>query len=247
MSIVQGIRFARQRIDAAVQAAGRTDDVELQLAVKTRSPQDCYAAASALEQLGLPVLLGHNRVQEAAATLADIRRCNAARIHLIGPLQSNKVNQAIRCVDAIDTIDRIDLIDRLDARLDAQLPVLIQVNVSAEATKSGISPVHAQRLVEAIMDSEHLRFDGYMTVGLNSPEEKPVRTAYAELRKLRDNTAEHIGVAPASLTLSMGMSGDLEWAIAEGATRVRLGTAIFGARPYPHSACRRQPENPRPR
>ncbi|WP_026460075.1 YggS family pyridoxal phosphate-dependent enzyme [Schaalia suimastitidis] len=230
MSILQGIRSARERIDAALQAAGRTDDIELQLAVKTRSPQDCYAAALALEQLGLPVLLGHNRVQEATATLAEIRRCNAARIHLIGPLQSNKINHAIRCVDAIDTIDRIDLIDRLDARLNTALPVLVQVNVSAEATKSGVAPAQALRFVDAIMDSAHLRFDGYMTVGLNSPEEKPVRTAYSVLRKLRDNTAERIGVDPTSLTLSMGMSGDLEWAIAEGATRVRLGTAIFGAR-----------------
>lgn len=230
MGIREGIEAARARIEAALQACGRIDTVHLQLAVKTRSAEQCREAAATLADLGLPILLGHNRVQEARATAEAIREVPGARIHLIGPLQTNKINMALSCVDAIDTVDRADLARRLDARATALLPVLVQVNVSGEASKSGCMPAEVPALVEDVLACENLRFDGLMTVGLNSVDEVLVRRGYALLRELRENLCSRFAIAEGDLALSMGMSHDLEWAIAEGATTVRLGTAIFGQR-----------------
>ncbi len=119
--------------------------------------------------------LGHNRVQEARATADAILEVPGARIHLIGPLQSNKINHALACVDAIESLDSPALASKIDARATGTLPVFVEVNVSGEAST-------------------------------------------------------RLGIEESDLALSMGMSRDLEWAIAEGATIVRLGTAVFGAR-----------------
>ena len=230
MSIPEAIAEARDRIDRATSACGRNDSVHLELAVKTRTPKECRAAARALADAGAPVLLGHNRVQEARATADAIREVPGARIHLIGPLQSNKINHALACVDAIESLDSPALAARIDARTSNTLPVFIEVNVSGEATKHGCSPANVSALVESVEASAHLKLAGFMTVGLNSPVEADVRAAYARLRAIRDEAAERLGVEESALELSMGMSRDLEWAIAEGATIVRLGTAVFGAR-----------------
>lgn len=230
MSITEAIAAARERIDAAASAWGRIDSVTLELAVKTRTPKECRSAAAALQKAGLLILLGHNRVQEARATAEAIREVPGARIHLIGPLQSNKINQALSCVDAIESLDCPSLAAKIDARARRALPVFIEVNVSGEATKHGCLPAEVSALIEAVATSAHLELAGFMTVGLHSPVEANVRAAYARLRGIRDEAADRLGVNEASLDLSMGMSADLEWAIAEGATIVRLGTAIFGAR-----------------
>ena len=171
MSIPEAIAAARDRIDRATSACGRTDSVHLELAVKTRTPEECREAAAALSEAGLPILLGHNRVQEARATADAIREVPGARIHLIGPLQSNKINHALACVDAIESLDSPALASKIDAR-----------------------------------------------------------AAYARLRGIRDEASTRLGIEESDLALSMGISRDLEWAIAEGATIVRLGTAVFGAR-----------------
>ena len=230
MSIPEAIAAARDRIDRATSSCGRTDSVHLELAVKTRTPEECRAAAAALAEVGLPILLGHNRVQEAHATVDAIREVPGARIHLIGPLQSNKINQALACVDAIESLDSPALAAKIDARATGTLPVFVEVNVSGEATKHGCVPTDVSELIDAVEASAHLQLAGFMTVGLNSPVEADVRAAYAQLRGIRDEAAARLGVEEADLALSMGMSRDLEWAIAEGATIVRLGTAIFGAR-----------------
>lgn len=235
MSIHARIRALRQRIDEATRKAGRLDRVCVQLAVKTRSAHECAAAAQALIDLGLPPLLGHNRVQEAVSTSDAIHAVEGARVHLIGPLQSNKVTHALRSVDGIDSLHRIDLVQRLARRLSAEevrtpFPVLIQVNVSGEESKSGVLPEAAPALVDEVLSHPELHFSGFMTIGAHRTEEAYVRKGYAHLRLLRERTAERIGVAEEALTLSMGMSGDLEWAIAEGATLVRAGTAVFGPR-----------------
>ena len=209
MTIPSAIAEAIDRIDRARQAAGRSDRVALELAVKTRPPEECREAAQALSDLGQPILLGHNRVQEATATVEAIRQVPGAQIHLIGPLQSNKINQALSCVDAIESIDSAALVQKIDSRLDRELPVFIEVNVSSSA---------------------HLSLAGFMTVGLNSSAETDVRRGYAQLRQLRDRSAKELNLPTDALELSMGMSNDLEWAIAEGATIVRVGTAVFGAR-----------------
>ena len=193
MSIPEAIAAARERIDAASAACGRSEAVTLELAAKTRTPEECHAAATALRDAGLPILLGHNRVQEARATQAAIREVPGART--TGPL-----------------------------------PVFVEVNVSGEATKHGCAPSDVGALVDAVEASAHLQLAGFMTVGLNSPVEADVRAAYARLRDIRDATARALGANEARLELSMGMSRDLKWAIAEGATIVRLGTAVFGER-----------------
>lgn len=228
MTIREGIERALERIEAAADAAGRPGGVDLELAVKTRTPAECREAAQCLKDLGRPILLGHNRVQEARDTAAAIREVEGASIRLIGPLQSNKINQALACVDAIESIDSPALVAKIDARLDRRLPVLVEVNVSGEASKHGCAPTDVVALVDAVVGSQHLDLEGFMTVGLNSPVEKDVRAAYAALRRLRDDAEVATGIG--GLALSMGMSNDLEWAIDEGATLVRIGTAVFGPR-----------------
>lgn len=230
MDLARNIGAVRRRIETARIASGAPDPVTLELAVKTQTPDICREAAQTLGDLGLPVLLGHNRVQEARATATAIREVPGARIHLIGPLQSNKVNQALTCVDAIETVGSSDLVDRLDARVTGFLPVFVQVNTSGEPSKHGCSPAEVPALIDAVHLASHLCLEGFMTIGLHSDDERAVRSSYAELRRIRDDCATRLGVPESDLTLSMGMSHDLEWAIAEGSTQVRVGTAVFGPR-----------------
>ena len=119
---------------------------------------------------------------------------------------------------------------KIDARATGPFPVFVEVNVSGEATKHGCAPADVARLIDTVEASAHLQLAGFMTVGLNSSVEADVRAAYAQLRDIRDEAAVRLSIEESELALSMGMSQDLEWAIAEGATIVRLGTAIFGAR-----------------
>lgn len=231
VSINDNIARVRDRIDRACEAAGRSDTATLELAVKTQDAQTCQAAARALYKAGLPVLLGHNRVQEARATAEAIRTVPGASIHLIGSLQTNKINQALACTDLIETVDSQRLVDHLDKRANGLRPVFIQVNVSGEDSKSGCRPDDVPALLDAIELSSALTLEGFMTVGLNSDHESDVRRSYCLLRDIRDAASWHLGVPEPDLQLSMGMSRDLEWAIAEGATIVRIGTDVFGPRP----------------
>lgn len=230
ISLTDNIARIRHRIDAACTAAGRTDTVTLEIAAKTRTPKECQVAANALAAANLPVVLGHNRVQEARETASAIRAVDGARIHLIGPLQTNKINHALSVVDCIETIDSAELVQAVDKRATRVLPVYLQVNTSGEASKHGCMPVDALAVAEAIAASEHLQFAGLMTVGLNSLIEADVRASYAQLHSLRAAVAERLNLVETDLALSMGMSRDLEWAIAEGATLVRVGTDVFGPR-----------------
>lgn len=229
-SITHQVSQVVSRIEAARSHSGATQIVTLEIAGKTRSSDENYWAAQALADINQPVIIGHNRVQEALATHSAIRQVAHARVHLIGPLQKNKINHALNCVDLIETIDTLDLVSAIDQRSTTPLPVFIQVNTSGEHSKSGCTPTQAPFLIEAITQSQHLQFHGFMTIGLNSLDEAPVRISYAQLRELRDEAAVRLDVPEDSLALSMGMSRDLEWAIAEGATIVRVGTDIFGSR-----------------
>ena len=231
MTIRSRIEAARERIDRAAAAAGRTDTVTIELAAKTQTSETCREAAQSLADIGLPVLLGHNRVQEARATAEAIREVPGAEIHLIGPLQTNKINQALRCVDAIETIDSPELAAAVDQRAPGELPVFVQVNVSGEESKHGCSPDGVDRVVEAVVASENLRLRGFMTIGLHSEVEKAVRAGYSALFGIRSRVAQSCSIDEGELALSMGMSEDAEWAIFEGATIVRLGKAVFGPRP----------------
>ncbi len=227
--IRDNLAAVRARVDAACLAAGRApDEVEVLLATKTQP-----AALIAMAVAAGARLIGENRVQELAAKDADLAGLPCER-HFIGHLQSNKVNQVLRYVSCVQSVDGADLADRLQRRLetlDRTLDVLVQVNTSGEASKSGVSPDEAVAVVQKVVTRDRLRVRGLMTVGLQSADEAAVRASYRELREVRDRTADVIGAG--LRVLSMGMSGDLEAAVAEGATLVRVGSAVFGPRPRP--------------
>lgn len=230
-SISYQVRHVLSRIKNACASSGAPQQVTLEIAGKTRSGKENYWAALALAQAHQPVIIGHNHVQEARAHQDDIRQVAGAQIHLIGPLQTNKINHALSCVDLVETVDSVRLVEAIDKRTERPLNVFVQVNTSGEDSKSGCSPTDAARVIDAITASQHLRIQGLMTIGLNSFDEVPVRRSYESLRVLRDQAALRLDVPESTLALSMGMSRDLEWAIAEGATIVRVGTDIFGPRP----------------
>jgi hypothetical protein len=219
----------RQRIARAAVAADRDPaDVRLLLAAKTM-PTDVVRAV--VEAGG--DLLGENRVAELvehAPALADLH----PEIHLIGHLQSNKIAAALPWVSCIQSVDTPTLAERLSRRcaaLGRDLNVMVQANVSAEPTKHGTMPDDAASLAEAVAALPHLRLTGFMTIGANSRDETVVRSGYARLREVRDEVVgSGLPGTAAARELSMGMSGDLELAIAEGATIVRVGTAVFGPR-----------------
>lgn len=227
--IAARITAVRARVAAAAEAADRSpSEVRLLLATKTL-PDDVVRAAV----LAGADLLGENRVQELvahAAAVADLH----PEVHVIGHLQSNKVTAAVHpgrpLVSCVESVDGLALAERLSRRCTdtgRDLDVMVQVNVSAEATKSGVPPHAAADLAVQVAALPRLRLTGFMTIGLNSPDAAAVRAGYARLREVRDAVVRDL---PDARELSMGMSGDLELAVAEGATIVRVGTAVFGAR-----------------
>lgn len=226
-------------IASACRAAGRRrEDVEL-MAVSKTYPAETIAEAAAL---GL-TLFGENRVQEFAskAGSADLFRQKiqgpAVRVHLIGHLQSNKAAKAVEIFDAIDSLDSLRLARRLDeaaGKLGKRLPVLIEVKLSPEETKEGLEPDsrEAAELLEALPGLVNLEMRGLMTIAPWGAEEAVTRACFRSLREWRDRWAARYPWLKFDV-LSMGMSGDFPLAIAEGATRIRVGTAIFGKRaPY---------------
>ena len=233
----------RARIAAAERAAGRDPgSVRLLLATKTQPAAHVRAALDADRRAlathsdghARPVLLGENRVQELVAKAPELVDLDP-ELHLIGPLQSNKVNAALRWASCVQSVDTLALAHRLGARRADEgrvLDVLVQVNVSGEPTKHGATPGDAAALALAVAQVAGLRLRGLMTVGANATDPDRVRGGYALLRRLLQDvvTSGGAGVRAAD-ELSMGMSRDLELAIAEGATIVRTGTAVFGDRP----------------
>jgi hypothetical protein len=215
----------RARIADACSRCGRSPgDVELLAVTKTHPP----AAAEYAARYGLRAV-GENRVQEGvekrAATTA------AVAWELIGHLQSNKARLAVRTFDRIQSVDGeklLDLLDREALQAGKVLPVLLQINAGNDPAKSGAEPGSAARLLEAALARKNLRVDGLMTVAPLSDDPAVARGAFASLRGIRDRLAADAGVALREL--SMGMSGDLDAAIAEGSTLVRVGSALFGER-----------------
>lgn len=220
------------RVREAAVAAGRpAGDVRLLLATKTIAPPVILEAITA----GF-ALIGENRVQEVVGKADELTAANLPyECHFIGHLQRNKVNQVLPHVTCIQTVDSIDLAERLQAWLDSSardLDVLVQVNVSGETSKSGLALAEVPVLLDAIAGLPRLRVTGYMTIGLNSPDVAAVRAGYRSLTAFRDDAlARGIAGAEHATELSMGMSGDFPDAIAEGATMVRVGSAVFGSRP----------------
>jgi pyridoxal phosphate enzyme (YggS family) len=233
--LAENMERLEEQIAAACRQAGRQrGEVELMAVSKTYSAETIAEAAA----LGL-TLFGENRVQEFAAKAAELDglRRDSARpisVHLIGHLQSNKAARAVELFDGVDSVDSLRLAERLNeaaGRLRKKLPVLIEVKLSPEETKAGLEPesTEAAALLERLPDLEHLETRGLMTIALWGGSEDETRACFRNLREWRDRWAA--AYTKLSLdVLSMGMSGDFALAIAEGATRIRVGTALFGKR-----------------
>lgn len=216
-----------ERVHLAARESGRSaDDIAIVAVSKTfsRSLVDhAYA-------LGLCVF-GENRVQEAKGKF-DGPLPSDMRVHMIGQLQSNKAKAAIRIFDRIESVDRVSLIDALEhaaTKADTLVSVLLQVNIGREPQKSGCFPEQALEMIDALREVAHLRVDGLMGIAPLLPNPFDARPYFRELRVLRDQLSRDRPDVDLSV-ISMGMSGDFEAAIAEGATHVRIGSAIFGAR-----------------
>jgi PLP dependent protein len=228
-TIVQNIAPVRDRIASAAHKSGRRPEDIALVAVSKTHPSDAIRAAF---DAGLRHF-GENRVQEWEGKYAALQDLTATW-HLVGHLQSNKAARAVKIFHTVDSIDDFALAQRLDrAYTDlanrTNLRVLLEVRLAPEASKSGVEPANLQLVAEQLLQLPHLDVAGLMCIPpfLDNPEE--VRPYFRRLRELRDALAKALGrVLP---VLSMGMSHDYEVAIEEGATEVRIGTAIFGPRP----------------
>lgn len=220
-----------QRIDAAARAAGRAPGTVALLAVSKTFPADDVRAAHAAGQRAF----GENYVQESLDkidALADLRA--SLEWHFIGPLQSNKTRPVAERFDWVHSVDRLKIAQRLAEQRPAHLPplnVCVQVNISGEASKSGVAPGQLAEVAHAIAALPALRLRGLMAIPEPAGDADAQRAPHRALRALFEQLrADGLALD----TLSMGMSADLEAAVHEGATIVRIGTAIFGARDYAH-------------
>lgn len=226
-NIAQHLDTVRQRIDAAAKKAGRrANDIQLLAVSKTRSAEELLEAINA-EQ----TRFGENYLQEAQDKIARINALNTppCEWHFIGPCQSNKTVALARHFDWVHAVDRLKIAQRLsDQRLqDVPLNICLQINTSQESSKSGIDPEQLESLAEAIKQLPNLKLRGLMTIPAANHDIDQQRRPFRLMKQLFDQLNEKgYGLD----TLSMGMSNDLEAAILEGATIVRIGTAIFGAR-----------------
>jgi pyridoxal phosphate enzyme (YggS family) len=227
----------RARIAACAERAGRTpDDAVTLIAVSKTHPVELVleAAAAGVSDFG------ENRVQEAEGKIETVSRAHpdgSARRphwHLIGHLQSNKARRAVKLFDLIHTIDSVELVERLERTCAddgrAELRVLLQVDLAGEATKAGAGVDALPALIAKIESCEHVQLAGLMTLPPFYEDAEEVRPFFRRLRELRDEWGARGAFGDGRGELSMGMSHDYEVAIAEGATMVRIGTAIFGQR-----------------
>jgi pyridoxal phosphate enzyme (YggS family) len=227
-TIEANLQAVKARIATAAKQCGRNpDSVEL-LAVSKTFAADAIRSAHAAGQRAF----GENYVQEAVDKITALHGLGLAW-HFIGPIQSNKTRQIAAHFDWVHSIDRLKIAERLSAARPANLAplqVCIQVNIGDENSKSGVAPAHALELARGVAALPRLKLRGMMAIPPASDDPAVQRGYFAQLRTLRD---EFAGRGLALDTLSMGMSADLEAAIVEGATIVRVGTAIFGARQRP--------------
>jgi pyridoxal phosphate enzyme (YggS family) len=216
------------RIAEAARRRGRDPKEVALLAVTKGHPAELVLRAAAA---GF-ALFGENRVTEGAGKIGAVReRFPDLAWRLIGPLQTNKAKAALQYFSAIESLDRERLAARLEGLLAAEgrrLPVLLEVNVGREATKSGAAPEDAESLARAALACPHLDVRGMMAVPPFDDDPERSRPYFQELRAIRDRLEERLGMVLPEL--SIGMSHDFEVAVEEGSTEVRIGTALFGAR-----------------
>ena len=209
---------------AAAKSGRRADEVELVAVSKTHPPEAIHQALDAGQ-----LIFGESRVQEARAKILQLP--SRLRWHFIGHLQKNKVRHALPLFELIHSIDSLELagdVNRIAEEAGAFPRVLLEVNVAGEATKFGFTPERVREHMEMLLGLRRLQIEGLMTIAPFAPEAELSRPYFAALRELRDGLQKEFRVPLPRL--SMGMSGDFAVAIEEGATLVRVGTAIFGKR-----------------
>ena len=226
--ISANLEAVHARIATACTQAGRSvESVRLLAVSKTYGPEAVRAAATAGQ-----MLFGENRVQEAAAKIPECP--GRLQWHLIGHLQSNKAALAAQLFDWVHSVDSLKVLEALDrhaGEAGRRLDVLVQVNVSGERSKSGLAPDKTPEVLARGNELAHLQMRGLMTIPPLTADPEKARPYFRALREWRDRWAAELGMDLDDL--SMGMTHDLEVAIAEGATFVRVGTGIFGERDYP--------------
>lgn len=259
VQIADGVHRVLDRIASAEQHAGRdVGSVRLLAATKTRDVGEIMAAIDAGVRM-----IGENRPQEVTAKAEGLMArcaergfalgvagdsgiasasdesevaCERIPFHLIGQLQSNKIGKVLPVVNAIESVDSLDLAEKISRRAVARgvtVGVLLEVNESGEASKSGCNPAYAIRIAQKIGTLDGLELQGLMTIGAHVSDETAIRRGFEHLRRTRDHILESGEPGTQSCReLSMGMTGDMELAIAEGSTIVRVGTAIFGERAF---------------
>jgi pyridoxal phosphate enzyme (YggS family) len=225
MSMAENFEAVNGKIAAACERAGRDPGTVLLLPVTKGHPAEAVEEAAGL---GLRIF-GENKVQEARA---KISQCSSRlQWHMIGHLQSNKARDAVQLFTMIQSIDSLSLAEEVNKwaeKLGKRVPILLEVNTAGEASKFGFGPENLP--VEEINRLPRLELQGLMTVAPYTPTPERVRPHFRKLKELRDECSDRLG-APLP-HLSMGMSGDFEIAVEEGATIVRIGTALFGPRSY---------------
>lgn len=219
-------RFSAVRLGLA-EAAERAGRDPTAITITAVSKTVDYLVMLEAYELGLRHF-GENRIQDTREKLRDPLPADFI-LHLIGQLQSNKVAHAVRLFHVIESVDRPSLVAELEkqtARLEITRPVLLQVNVAGEGQKAGCDPEDASAIAQLIVRSEHLRLDGLMTMAPLVGDSEDVRFVFRGLRELRVELQQHLSIKLP--VLSMGMTNDYQVAIAEGATHIRVGRAIFG-------------------
>lgn len=226
--IIYNLKQVHDRIEKACKLSGRElSDVQLLLATKTVPAEKIRIAIEAGENL-----IGENKMQEFRDKDSELKDLNIER-HFIGHLQTNKVKDVLKYVSCIQSLDRLSLAEELHKQLQKEnrtIAVFVQVNTSFEESKFGLPPSEVIAFIKEIRKYDTLKIKGLMTIGLLDVEKEKMRPSLRLLREIRDDVykAEIDGIT--NLKLSMGMSQDLELAIAEGSNIVRVGTSIFGNR-----------------
>ena len=232
--ILQNIEIIQKRIRETCARSGRNpDEVKLLLATKTVPAEKIIEAFQSGE-----TLIGENKVQELKEKYDGLKDF-AHQKHFIGHLQSNKIKDILKCdVACVQSIDRLSVAEKLQQRLEFEnktIDILVQVNTSGEESKFGVKPKNALDLVKQISKFDRVKIKGLMTIGLFSAEKEKVRLCFKLLKDIQNQIITENIPNVEMEELSMGMSGDLEVAIEEGSTIIRVGTAIFGERIYPDS------------
>ncbi len=225
MDLADSLNAIQTKIEAACVRTGRDPGRVTLLAVSKSQPPEAVRAAS---ELGLDTF-GENKVQEAKA---KIPLCpGRLRWHMIGHLQTNKCRDAVQFFEMIQSVDSLELAEEINkraAQAAKTMPILLEVNIAGEASKFGYPPDRLLRELEQINALKRIEIQGLMTIAPWATEPEKVRPVFRRLRELKERSEQILGAALPHL--SMGMSGDFEVAIEEGATLVRIGTALFGPR-----------------